>query len=180
MIDEIVWREGELLTQEFLEKNGYKILLTNYSRLGVELDIVSIYSKKAQSKKLKKELKQKIKDIKPKYKKGFNQDSEQKTNKNLVKNKQYKQELNKQIVSLKNRYKSLLSNLDNIIAVTEVKARSSDKYGSGADAISEQKKGHIKKATNYLVKELDLSDFQIRFDIASVDDGKVNYIEDVF
>ena len=48
---------GEYLAVEFLKKKGYKILSTNAKFCGCELDIVALYSVKAQKKAIKKEYK---------------------------------------------------------------------------------------------------------------------------
>ena len=45
MFNERTWKEGEKITQEYMKKNGYKIVYTNFSCVGVELDIVAILAK---------------------------------------------------------------------------------------------------------------------------------------
>ena len=52
MYNEETWKIGEALAQQYMKKNGYKIVYTNLSERGFELDIVAILSKKAQFKKL--------------------------------------------------------------------------------------------------------------------------------
>ena len=49
---------GEFLAIQYLKKNGYKILSTNAKFCGAELDIVALYSVKAQKKAIKKEYKE--------------------------------------------------------------------------------------------------------------------------
>ena len=51
---------GELLAIQFLKKKGYKILSTNAKFAGAELDVVALYSVKAQKKAIKKEYKESI------------------------------------------------------------------------------------------------------------------------
>ena len=53
MFNDVTWKEGERLTQEYMKKEGYKIVYTNYSCIGVELDIVAVWSKKNQIKEIK-------------------------------------------------------------------------------------------------------------------------------
>ena len=48
---------GEYLASEYLKKKGYKILANNAVFSGCELDIVAIYSVKAQKKAIKEEYK---------------------------------------------------------------------------------------------------------------------------
>ena len=62
MFNEETWKMGEELAQEYMKKNGYKIVYTNFAMRGFELDIVATISKKARLKKIKKELKLKIKN----------------------------------------------------------------------------------------------------------------------
>ena len=66
MFNSDTWKEGERLTREHMKKHGYKILYTNYSCVGVELDIVALYPKKFQIHNLKQELKMKCKVSKSK------------------------------------------------------------------------------------------------------------------
>ena len=44
-----------------MKENGYEVVYTNYRCLGVEVDIVAILRAKIQVKKLKTELKEKLK-----------------------------------------------------------------------------------------------------------------------
>ena len=64
MFNENTWKDGEAIAQRYMRKLGYKILYTNFSCVGVELDIVAILPKKVQCKKLKDGLKNKIKENK--------------------------------------------------------------------------------------------------------------------
>ena len=101
MFNDITWKESEQKVQEYMKKRGYKILLTNFSCVGVELDIVAILSKSAQKNILKEQTKQRI--------------LEDKKNKSIYKN------------SLKNALKQL----DDLLVITEVKGRETDKFGLG-------------------------------------------------
>lgn len=150
MFKEKTWRDGELQVQEFMKKKGYKILWTNFACVGVELDIVALLPKSVQVKRIKEEYNKKI--------------LSDKANKKLYKN------------SLKN----FLKTIDDLIVITEVKARETDKYGLGLDAISDYKKDNIKRGARFLQTDKNLQKYQIRFDVASVDAGKITYIENAF
>ena len=152
MFNENTWKSGEKLALDYLKKNGYKIKYTNYSCAGVELDIVAIFSKRLQQKKLKEELKQKL----------------QSSN-----NKIYAD-------SIKKAYKNLSKDVKDILVIVEVKSRANEKYGLGADAISVSKKRNIIKGAKYLLKDYKFQDTQFRFDVISVDSDKVIHIEDAF
>lgn len=150
MFKESTWREGELKVQEFMKKQGYNILWTNFSCVGVELDIVAFLPKSVQIKKVKDKYNQKI--------------LSDKANKKIY----------------KSSMKSFIKTLSDIIVITEVKARETDKYGLGMDAISDYKKENIKRGARFLQVDKNLGKYQIRFDVASVDNGKITYIENAF
>lgn len=152
MFNEITWREGEKQAKEYMEKCGYKIIYTNFFCAGVELDIVSILPKEIQEKKLKKETKQKIKNAPDKKTK-------------LV---------------LKQIYENLKTTLEDMLVITEVKARSSDRYGTGSEAVDDFKVANIKRGADFLLSKKEYEGMQVRFDIASVDSGKLSYIENAF
>ena len=150
MINEITWKDGEQKVQEYMKKLGFKILLTNFSCVGVELDIVSILPKKEQIEKLKIETKQKVK----------------------------RDRKNRSIYV--NSLKSMLNNLDDLLVITEVKARANVKFGLGLESISDYKKHNLIRGARYLQTQQQFEKYQIRFDVASVDNGKITYIENVF
>lgn len=56
MFNKEVWKNGELLAQNFLKKKGYKIVGTNMKFAGVEVDVVAIAPKRILIKKLKQEV----------------------------------------------------------------------------------------------------------------------------
>lgn len=150
MFNENTWHSGEKLAQEYMKKNGYKLLYTNFSCVGVELDIVAILPRKIQIKKLKQENKLKIKSDK----------------KNA---KIYKKSL-----------KGYLTEIQDLLVITEVKARETAKYGLGMEAVSDYKKHNIIRGARFLQKDKRFENMQIRFDIASVDGGELTYIENAF
>ena len=147
-----VWREGENQVAQYLKEKGYKIVYTNFSCKIAELDIVAILSKKTQKAQIKSEIRAKISQIADKT----------------------------QIRLLKLSLKGRLKNLRDLLIIVEVKARSSNAYGLGLDAISKQKINHMKRGAEVLTKMKKFKDMQVRFDVASVDSGVITYIENAF
>ena len=152
MFNEITWKNGENLAVKYLKKCGYKIVYTNFSCVGVELDIVSILPKKVQIKNLKIEMKEKLKSAKTKQDK----------------------------IILKNSLRGLVKTAADLLVVTEVKARTTDRFGVGSEAVSETKRQNILRGARYLTSLKEFQNMQIRFDVASVDAEKINYIENAF
>ena len=150
MFNDLMWKESEQKVQQYMKNKGFKILETNFSCVGVELDIVAILSKLAQKNILKQQTKQRI--------------LEDKKNKSIYKN------------SLKNA----LKHLEDLLVITEVKGRETDKFGLGSESISDKKKSNIIRGARYLQTQKQYEKYQIRFDVASVDAGKVTYIENAF
>ena len=150
MFKETTWKDGEKKVQDHMKAKGYKILYTNFSCVGVELDIVAILPRKIQIKTLKQDYKQK-----------------------MINDKAHKKVYRCSL-------KSLLKSVDDLLIITEVKARETDKYGLGADAISDFKKQHIVRGARFLQQDPQYEKMQIRFDVASVDGGVINYIENAF
>ena len=79
-----------------------------------------------------------------------------------------------------NMLKNALKNLDDLLVITEVKGRETDKFGLGLESISDKKKSNIIRGARYLQTDKRFEKYQIRFDVASVDSGKVTYIENAF
>ena len=150
MFNDLTWKDSEQKVQQYMKNKGFKILETNFSCVGVELDIVAILSKSAQKNILKQQTKQRI--------------LEDKKNKSIYKN------------SLKNA----LKHLEDLLVITEVKGRETDKFGFGSESISDKKKSNIIRGARYLQTQKQYEKYQIRFDVASVDSGKVTYIENAF
>ncbi len=150
MFNDITWKESEQKVQEYMKKYGYKILMTNFSCVGVELDIVAILSKSAQKTILKNQTKQRI-----------------------LEDNQHKK-------IYKNSLKNALKNLEDLLVITEVKGRETDKFGLGLNSISDKKKSNIIRGARFLQTDKRFEKYQIRFDVASVDSGKITYIENAF
>lgn len=152
MYNEQTWKMGEQLAQDYMKKQGYKIIYTNFSGTGFELDIVARLPKKVQYKSLKNEYKKKIKNAKTSQ--------------------------NKKI--LQNNLKNLKNSLSDILVITEVKARADDRFGKGCECIDLKKRQHLIRGAKFLMKKPEFAGMQVRFDVASVDYGKVTYIENSF
>ena len=156
------------------------------------MDIVAILGVKSQAKKLKSNYYEEIKQLNQKQmliKSGRNNAFDNKFICDKIdlqttsKNNYLKKEIEKikaQKKSLKISYKSQRKQIEKILVVTEVKARSSDKFGIGAESISDYKIKNIKKAGYFLLNSNEFKGLQIRFDVASVDEEKITYIEDAF
>ena len=151
MFNAAVWKDGERQAEAYMKKHGFKILKTNFSCVGVELDIIALLPKTVQQKNIKLKLKQMLKTADRKEKK-----------------------------MLKISFKTRMKQVNDLLVITEVKARSNDNFGEGSEFVKEQKKFNITKGARYIQSLPEYSKYQIRFDVASVDAGEVNYIEDAF
>lgn len=152
MYNDETWKLGEQLAQEYMKKHGYKILYTNFAERGFELDIVAILSSKEQYKKLKIETKKKLKTEKS----------------------------NKVKKLLKNNLKNIKPTLKDMLVITEVKSRADGRFGKGCECIDLKKRSHLIRGAKYLSQMDKFKGMQIRFDVASVDYGKITYIENSF
>lgn len=151
MFNYVTWKEGEKLTQEYMTKQGYKIIYINYSCIGVELDIVAIWPRKKQIKKLKE-------DFKKKYK-TFETARQKYVEKNILKNQ--------------------IKDAADLLVVTEVKARSSEKFGLGSEAVSKHKQKNIVRGIEYLLSTKEFKGMNVRLDVSSVDGDIITYIENI-
>ncbi len=150
MFNDLTWRESERVVQDYMKEKGFKIIETNFSCVGIELDIVAILSKSVQKKQMKKEMQRK-----------------------MLEDKEHRK-------VYKNSFKNALKELNDLLVITEVKGRKTDKFGMGFEAISEQKKHNIIRGARFLQKDDRFENYQIRFDVASVDNGEITYIESAF
>ncbi|MCA1927045.1 MAG: YraN family protein [Calditerrivibrio sp.] len=65
------------------------------------------------------------------------------------------------------------------IVFVEVKMRKNKRFGSGYESVSRSKIEKLLKTANYFLS-LQKSDFLYRFDVISIDDGKICHIENAF
>ena len=152
MYNDETWKIGEQLTQDYMKKHGYKIIYTNFAERGFELDIVAMLSAKEQFKKIKAETKNKIKTEKSAKVKRL----------------------------LKDNLKNIKPTLKDVLVITEVKSRADGRFGRGCECIDLKKRSHLIRGAKYLSQMERFKGIQIRFDVASVDYGKITYIENSF
>lgn len=152
MYNDDTWKMGEQIAQEYMKKHGYKIVYTNFAERGFELDIVAILTKRVQNKMLKTEAKKKLKTLKTKKSKML----------------------------LKNNIKNIKKTLKDMLIITEVKSRADDRFGKGCECIDLKKRSHLIRGAKFLTQMEKFKGMQVRFDVASVDFGKVTYIENSF
>lgn len=74
----------------------------------------------------------------------------------------------------------LVAKMGDVILFVEVKARSSDRFGTPAEAVHREKRRRILSAANCYIGMHGLTDSPIRFDIIERTDGKIRHIEGAF
>lgn len=74
----------------------------------------------------------------------------------------------------------IIAKKDDIIIFIEVKLRSNIRFGTGLEAVNYRKQENIRRASIHYLLDHGYSDSSVRFDVASVDDGKLTYIENAF
>ena len=68
-------------------------------------------------------------------------------------------------------------NTNDLLVITEVKSRSTDDFGKGFDAMDLKKRAHLIRGAKAIKQDRRFESMQVRFDVASVDGGKLEYIE---
>ena len=92
---------------------------------------------------------------------------------------------------LERNYRKRMGEIDiiardkNTLCFIEVKTRSSDTLGSPAEAVTKQKQRQIIKLSLYYLKENNISDPQVRFDVVTIDmtsasGSRINLIQNAF
>lgn len=152
MFNEETWKMGEQLVRQYMKKNGFKIVYTNFAMRGFELDIVATLSKKARWKQLKNDTKLKLQKAKT----------------------------NQEKMLLKNNLNNSKKSLCDLLVITEVKSRADDRFGKGCECIDLKKRSHLMRGAKFLLQKDEFKNMQVRFDVASVDSGKITYIENSF
>ena len=74
----------------------------------------------------------------------------------------------------------IIASREDIISFVEVKARNSNQFGRGFEAVDNHKKRHILSVARYYVEKYKLQNINIRFDVASIDCDVIRYIENAF
>ena len=66
------------------------------------------------------------------------------------------------------------------LVICEVKARTSDRFGTGADAVTPVKQERLRKLAIEFLREAHLPGLIIRFDVVSITAGEMTVIESAF
>jgi len=74
----------------------------------------------------------------------------------------------------------IIARKNDLIVFVEVKLRTGKKFGVGLESIDYKKRKNIKVASVYYLLSHGFEEVSVRFDVASVDDGKLTYIENAF
>jgi putative endonuclease len=69
---------------------------------------------------------------------------------------------------------------DGVLAVCEVKARSSVAFGTPLEAVTPTKQARIRRLAAAYLAESGLRATRVRFDVAAVLDGRLEVVEDAF
>ena len=87
---------------------------------------------------------------------------------------------------IKNNYRTQFGEIDiiavdkNYLVFVEVKTRTSTVYGSASQAVNQNKQRHIKNVALYFLKQNNLLESNVRFDVIEVYDNEINHIENAF
>lgn len=96
---------------------------------------------------------------------------------NYVKSKKYK--------ILERNYRcpygeiDIIAKYSNTLVIIEVKYRKSIKFGKGYEAVNYTKQQKIIKTVQHYINENNIK-MPVRFDVISIDDNKITYIENAF
>lgn len=74
----------------------------------------------------------------------------------------------------------IIAKKDDILVFVEVKYRRNRSFGSGLDAVTARKRDNIRSAAVYYMDKKRLYDHNVRFDVASIEQEKLLYIENAF
>ena len=72
---------------------------------------------------------------------------------------------------------NIIKTTNDLLVITEVKARSTDEFGKGFDAMDLKKRAHLIRGAKAIKQDKRFEGMQVRFDVASIDGGKLEYIE---
>lgn len=83
-------------------------------------------------------------------------------------------------------YHNMLGEIDiialdkNYIVFVEVKTRTSGVYGQGYEAVGYQKQQKIRKVATLFLKEKRLENYDVRFDVISIDQNNIHHFINAF
>jgi putative endonuclease len=69
---------------------------------------------------------------------------------------------------------------EDVLAFVEVKMRTSRKFGSGLESVNEAKQHRIISVARSYISKRKLRDYNVRFDVACIEDDEIQYIEAAF
>jgi putative endonuclease len=69
---------------------------------------------------------------------------------------------------------------DDVVAFCEVKTRSSDRFGTPAEAVNRRKQARLRRLAGQWLSEHGVRPRAVRFDVAAVRNGAVEIVEDAF
>ena len=74
----------------------------------------------------------------------------------------------------------IIASKEDILVFVEVKMRSGDVFGRGFESISGMKKRNIISVARYYMQKNRMYDYNVRFDVASLDSGTLQYFENAY
>jgi putative endonuclease len=74
----------------------------------------------------------------------------------------------------------IIARAGEVIVFVEVKKRSQERWGRGAEAVDHRKRRRILGVAAHYLAEKSLTDVNVRFDVASLDGSTMEYIENAF
>ncbi len=74
----------------------------------------------------------------------------------------------------------LIAKKGDIIVFCEVKARESDRFGQGIEAINGERMRRYARAGKLFMSKPEYTDCSLRFDVIEVTRGKISHVEDAF
>ena len=74
----------------------------------------------------------------------------------------------------------IIAGKDDLLVFVEVKYRRDGTFGSGLDAVTARKRTNIQHVAVHYIDKKRLYDCNVRFDVASIEQDKLLYIEDAF
>ena len=74
----------------------------------------------------------------------------------------------------------IIAQKHDLIIFVEVKTRKNTQFGRGSEAIDTQKRNNIIHVARHYIEKNNLNNFNVRFDVASIDGESFSYIENAF
>jgi len=71
----------------------------------------------------------------------------------------------------------IIAQKHDLIIFVEVKTRKNTQFGRGSEAIDTQKRNNIIHVARHYIEKNNLNNFNVRFDVASIDGESFSYIE---